>query len=107
MSSGDYKTWEEIREHLIPPAVRENLQLPPVWASVQDHRARIVANPTDHQLRGELIEDLKQVLLRFYPDRDWGQLRGEQRRQRRRFIGFLSAVSLTLLVLCVALAGLA
>src|SRR5215469_10087889 len=99
ISSGDYNTWEEIREHLLPPTVRDNLESVPVWASVQDHRARIIAKPLDHQLRGELIEDLKQVLLRFYPDRDWGQLRGAERRQRQHFIWFLSAVGLTFLVL--------
>ena len=99
ISFGDYETWEEIREHLVPPAVRENLQLASVWASVKDHCARIVANPTDYQLRGELIEDLKQVLLRFYPGRDWGQLRGEEQRQQRNFIWFLSVVALTFLML--------
>jgi WD40 repeat protein len=104
ISSGSHKEWEwkEIREHLVPPAVRDNLQSAPVWASIQDRRNRIIANPTDHQLREEVIEDLKQVLLRFYPDRDWGQLRGEERSQRRRAIWLLSGVSLLLLVLSVA-----
>src|SRR5262249_44496840 len=60
---------------------------------------RIVANPTEHHLREELIEDLKQVLLRFYPSRDWGQLRGEERRQRRRAIQLLFGTTLVFLTL--------
>jgi hypothetical protein len=107
ISSGDYQTWEDIREHLVPPAVRDSLQSEPVWASVKDHRARIVANPGDHQLRGELIEDLKQVLLRFYPGRDWGQLRGQERKQRRRLIWVLSVAGLTFLVLTLSAIGFA
>jgi len=75
VSSGDGKTWDRIREHLIPPSVRANLQSAPIWASIEDRRRRIVANPTDPQLHEGLIEDMRQVLLSFYPDRDWGQLR--------------------------------
>jgi hypothetical protein len=107
ISSGDYQTWEEIREHLVPPTVRDSLQSAPVWASVKDHRATIVASPTNHQLRGELIEDLKQVLLRFYPGRDWGQLRGQERKQRRRLIWVLSAAALSFLVLALTAVGFA
>jgi len=107
ISSGNYKEWgwEEIREHLVPPAVRDNLRSAPVWASVQDRRDRIISNPTEHHLHEELIEDLKQVLLRFYPGRDWGQLRGEERRQRRHLIWFLLAVSLIFLALALTAAG--
>ena len=72
---------------------------PPVWAPIQDRHDRIVANPTEHHLREELIEDLKQVLLRFYPSRDWGQLCGEERRQRRRAIQLLFGTTLLFLTL--------
>jgi WD40 repeat protein len=102
VSSGDCKTWEEIRDHLLPPTVRDNLTSPPVWASLQHRRDRILTNPNNHRLREELVEDLKQVLLRFYPTRDWGQLRGEERSQRRRALGLLSATALVFLVLAVA-----
>ncbi|HEU0141346.1 MAG TPA: hypothetical protein VFQ79_16605 [Bryobacteraceae bacterium] len=99
ISSGDAEGWEEIRECLIPPSLRMNLPSAPVWASIRQRRDRILANPADQRLRAELIEDLKQVFLRFYPDRDWGQLRGEERSQRRRVLGLLSCVSLLLMTL--------
>jgi hypothetical protein len=107
VSSGDCETWEEIRDHLLPPAVRNNLASEPLWVPLQHHRHKILANPNHYQLREELIEDLKQVLLRFYPARDWGQLRGEERSQRRRAIGILSGVALLFLVLAVAAIGFA
>jgi hypothetical protein len=93
ITSGDYKEWEEIREHLLPAAVRDNLQSVPVWASIKARRDRIIDSPTDRRLHGELIEDIQQVLLQFYPGRDWGQLRGEERRLRWYLISFLSAVA--------------
>jgi len=102
LTSGDAKTWEEIRDRLLPPSVRDHLAKPPVWASLRERRDRILANPKDHRLRAALIEDLKQVLLAFYPDRDWGQLRGEERSQRRRAMGFLLATVLVFFVLAVA-----
>ena len=48
---------------------------------------------------GQLVEDLKQVLLRFYPGRDWGQLRGEERAQRRRTVRLVSGAAALLLLL--------
>lgn len=107
VTSGDCKTWDEIRSHLLPPAIRQNLTSEPIWVPLQHRRDRIQADPNNHLLRGELIEDLKQVLLRFYPGRDWGQLRGEERTQRRRLIWFLLAVGSLLLVLALATLGFA
>jgi hypothetical protein len=59
VSSGDCTTWEEIRHHLLPPAVGNNLASEPLWVSLQHHRNKILANPNAYQLRGELVEDLK------------------------------------------------
>jgi hypothetical protein len=107
VSSSDCKTWEEIRDHLLPPALGSNLASEPLWVPLQHHRNEIFANPNAHQIRGELIEDLKQVLPRFYPTRDWGQLRGEERSRRRRAIGILSGLALLFLALAVAAVGFA
>lgn len=101
VSAGECKTWEEIRDKALPAAVRSNLTSEPLWVSLQQRRDKILANPKDQQLRGELVEDLKQVLLRFYPDRDWEQLCGEERSQRRRAIGFWSGAALLFLALAV------
>jgi WD40 repeat protein len=101
-----YNTWNEVRTHLIPPAIREHLSQEPLWISLSERREQIIANPRSEALRGEIAEDLKQVLLRFYPTRDWGQLRGEERAQRRRALGAISGVALTLFLLASAAVGL-
>jgi len=102
VTAGGCKTWEEIRQHLLPVAVSNNLVTEPLWISLERRRREIQENPNGHQLRGELIEDLKQLLLRLYPDRDWGQLRGEERSQRRRAIGLMSGLALLFLMLALA-----
>jgi hypothetical protein len=107
ITAGDCKTWAEISQYLLPVAVRDNLETEPLWIPLQHRRAEIEANSNSHQLRGELIEDLKQILLRLYPDRDWGQLRGEERSQRRRAIGLISGLALLFLILALAAIGAA
>ena len=107
VSCGDCTSWEEVRDHLLPAAVRNSLTSEPLWVPLKHRRGTILANPNDHRLREELVEDLKQVLLRFHPGRDWGQLRGEERAQRRRVIAILSGLALLFLVLAMTAAGLA
>ena len=107
VSSGNGDNWQKIREHLLPPAVSTNLTSEPLWVSLQHRRAQILASPNDHQVRGELIEDLKQVLLRLYPTRDWAHLCGEERSQRRRAIGLLSVTAILFLALSLVAFGLA
>ena len=102
VTAGECQTWEEIREQLLPPSMRNALAGEPLWLPLQHRRSRILGRPNQHQLREELVEDLKQILLRLYPGRDWGQLRGEERSQRRRAIGLLSAVAMLFLVLAMA-----
>jgi hypothetical protein len=87
VTAGGCKTWDEIGQHLLPVAVGNNLATEPLWIPLEHRRREIQANQNGHQLRGELTEDLKQLLLRLYPDRDWGKLRCEERSQRRRAIG--------------------
>src|SRR6516165_3271636 len=101
VSSGNCKDWAEIRDHLVPAAVRDNLTSEPVWTSLAPRRDKIIANPKNNQVREQLVEDLKQVLLRFYPNRDWGELRGEERSQRRRALSLIMSVSFLLLALTV------
>jgi hypothetical protein len=50
------------------------------------------------------LKTSSQILLRFYPTRDWGQLRGEERSQRRRAIGLLAALFLALALAAVGFA---
>jgi WD40 repeat protein len=107
VTAGQCQTWEDIRDQLLPPAMRDNLTQQPLWVPLQHRRAQFWDDPNRHQLREELVEDLKQVLLRFYPGRDWGQLCGEERAQRRPAVGLLSGVALVFLLLAVAAAGFA
>jgi WD40 repeat protein len=107
VTAGDDKTWDEICDHLLPPAVRSNLTTEPLWVPIQARRSEILADPSNQELRGELVEDLKQILLRLYPGRDWGQLRGEERSQRRQAIGLMSGLALLFLVLASAAVGFA
>jgi hypothetical protein len=58
ISFGDFKTWKEIRHHLLPPSIRASLTGTPLWISLHNPHERILANPADHQLREELVEDL-------------------------------------------------
>jgi WD40 repeat protein len=85
VTTGAARTWPEIRDHLLPPVVAKNLAAEPLWVSLQHRRESILASTKDRQLHKDLTEDFKQIFLRFYPDRDWSELRGEERRHRRRF----------------------
>ena len=99
VSSGEFRTWKESHEYLLPPTLPKNLHTEPLWISLQHRRERMIVTPDDQQLRGELIEDLKQLLLRFYPSHDWDQLRGQERLQRQRARWLVSGIILLLLAL--------
>ena len=105
VTAGEPKTWDEIRDHLLPSAVRSNLATEPLWIPLHLRRREILARPNSNEVRGQLIEDLRQVLLCLYPGHDWGQLRGEERSQRRRAIGLMSGLALLFLVLAMAALG--
>jgi hypothetical protein len=99
ITAGEFGTWDGIRDHLLPEAVRNNLRTTPLWADVRQRREEILANPDDQTLRATLIEDLRQVFLRLYPGHTWEELQGEERSQRHRLIGILSGIALLFLVL--------
>ena len=102
VTDGKCNSWEQIRENLLPSSIRANITGSPIWASLEARRSSILNNPKSPHLRGEIVEDLKQIFLAFFPGRDWGYLRGEERRQRRRLIAILCGVALTFLVLAMA-----
>lgn len=97
VTSGDGRTWEDIRCRLLPPSLAANLLEEPLFVLLQDRRQRILTDPGG--VREELIEDLKQVLLRLHPGRTWGELRGEERRHRRNALTLLTVVTAALLAL--------
>ena len=107
VTAGEGQAWEEISKQLLPPSISTGLTDSPLWVCLQRRRASILNNPNRPQLREELVEDLKQVLLRFYPGRDWGELRGEERSQRRRAVGLLAGFALLLLLLAATAVGFA
>jgi len=102
VTSGGFSDWDSIRKELLPPTVRNGLLSEPLWIPLQHRRNQILAKRSSHDTRSHLIEDLKQVILCLYPERDWGQLRGEERRQRRRALGLMSVVAFLLLSLAIA-----
>ena len=106
VTADEQKNWDEIRDHLLPSAVRRNLATEPLWIPLHHRRKEILASPNSREVRGQLIEDLRQVLLCLYPGHDWGQLRGEERSQRRRALGLMSGLALLFLVLALAALGL-
>lgn len=103
---GDYNTWPEVREHLVPATIRQKLS-EPLLASITDLRPKIVNAPKRERtaVMGALTERLNQAILRFYPGRNWGDLRGQERLIRRRAILLLSGAALLLLMLASAAVG--
>ncbi len=107
VTAGEPQSWKDISERLLPPSFGVHLAKEPLWISLQ-HRRDAILNASDRaRIREEVTEDLKQVLLRFYPGRDWGQLQGDERTQRRRVIELLSATAILLLILAGAAVGFA
>ena len=70
VTDGNSENWPHIREQLLPRSVANNLQGAPVWASLTGRRSTILHDPRGQRVRGEVIEDLKQVLLTFFPGHD-------------------------------------
>ena len=99
ITAGEGDSWQEIRQRLLPPSLRHHLVTTPLWVSLRGRRSGMLEKRRSAALREELVEDLKQILLRFYPDRDWSQLRGQERAQRRLLLATLSSASLLFLVL--------
>lgn len=103
VTSGAAETWMEIEQKALPQALTGRLS-EPVTASIVKRRAEILADPNSEQLKGELIEELKQVLLQLHDPLDWGQLRGKERERRRRALTLLVSV-LSLILTLIGVAG--
>jgi hypothetical protein len=61
VTGGQFQTWESIRDHLLPPSIKNNLTGEPLWVALQHRREQIQDNPDRDQLREEIVEDLKQI----------------------------------------------
>jgi tetratricopeptide (TPR) repeat protein len=95
--------WEEIRDHLLPPALRNYFATTePLWLPLAHRRAEILRDPGSANLRGEMIEDLKQLFLRLYPGTTWEQLHGEERSQKRRAMSLLAGLAALFLLAAVS-----
>jgi tetratricopeptide (TPR) repeat protein len=101
-------TWTDIRDTLLPPTLRRHFaSVEPLWIPLYHRRAEILADPHGERVRGQVIEDLKQIFLCFYPGATWEELRGEERSQKRRAMGLMGgAAALFLLAALMILAEL-
>src|SRR5262249_46472033 len=102
VTAGEFNSWDDVRERTLPAAVRTNLTSEPLWIPLQHRCAEILAPSNRPLLRGQLIEDLKQIFLRLHAPRTWEELHGEERAQRRRVLWMMSVVASVFLVLAVA-----
>ncbi len=92
ITSGSYDGWTAIRDTALPPSLREYLLEPPLWVDISARRGAMTAIPPQADIYHQLTEDLAQVILTFYPDMDWGLLRGQEGVQRRRALTLIGAV---------------
>lgn len=104
VTGGEFNSWDDVRHRALPAALRTNLASEPLWIPLQHRRAEILAATNRRLLRGQLIEDLKQIFLRLHAPRTWEELHGEERIQRRRALWMMSATASVLLVLAVVAA---
>jgi tetratricopeptide (TPR) repeat protein len=96
--------WYEIRDRLLPPALKAHFaETEPVWVSLDHRRQDILSDPRSERLRGQAIEDLKQLFLRLYAGTTWEELQGEERAQKRRAMGLMAGVTALFLVAALAI----
>jgi hypothetical protein len=107
VTAGDFGSWKEISDKLLPPSIRTNLSSEPLWVSLRHRRTDILTDPRDTKLHGQLVEDSKQVLLRLHAPQTWEELQGEERAQRRRTLRIMSFATLIFFVLSIGAAVLA
>jgi len=107
VTAGEFETWEEMREKLLPPSVGDGLGGEPTWTDLRSLRTEIVSRPSGGKLREQMVEKLRQVFLRLYEPQSWEELQGEERSQRRRAWGIMSVVTSAFLVLAVVAIGFA
>ena len=89
VTGGGFGNWDqaaiEVSHH---PCERTFNRSPCTSACPRNAVRRCARVAQRFRVREELTEDLKQLFLR-YPGKDWGQLRGEERSQRRRALTLL------------------
>ena len=107
VTDGEFKSWDEIRDRLLPAAVRTNLGSEPLWTPLQHRRSEILTNPNNQTLHALLVEDLKQVFLRLHAPRTWEELHGQERAQKRRALTIVWTFALVFLSLALAAGGFA
>ena len=82
VTGGEWLEWEDIRTRLPPPRSPEIWSVNPFGPDPGSSRRN--ARQKDHcvltLLEGQITEDLRQILLRFYLSQDWSQLRGKKDR---------------------------
>lgn len=94
--------WDHVHDRLVPPSLQKNLESAPLWIDLSAHCQKIRGNPS-HYVKGEITEALSQLILAFYPGKSWPELRGEERRLRRRTMALVwSAVAALALTSAVA-----
>lgn len=101
LTDGDFQSWDDVRPNALPPSLAAKLRDAPLWINLAHRRDEILAGSSDPKLQEKLVEELKQVILRFYPGREWGELRGQERIQRQRALGLLFGTGALLLSLTV------
>ena len=96
--------WNDIRDHLLPPALRTHFATSePLWLPLAHRRHEILNDPGSASLRGAMIEDLKQLFLRLYPGTTWEELHGEERSQKRRAMSLLGGLAALFLLAALSL----
>lgn len=101
VTRGSTESWDKIRDNLLPPEVIRGLSGEPLWIPLQHRRDEILSDPGSSKLQGEVVEDLKQVLLRLHAPATWEELHGIERARRRRALWAVSAVALVMLTLAI------
>jgi len=104
VTDGDYPDWESIRADALPPTLCEKMKWTPLWIDISRWRSRIAI--TSHAaLVKSLHEELRQLVLLFYPGKSWSELLGEERTQRRKALRLVWTAVLSLsLITAVAVA---
>jgi formylglycine-generating enzyme required for sulfatase activity len=83
VTESGYSTWLEIRQRLLPQTLRKHMSSPPLWLDISQESLSLRDKSTAFS-KGQMIEALSQVFLTLYPGMSWPELRGEERRHRRR-----------------------
>lgn len=99
VTKGRYASWPEIRDSALPPTLRTQLPRPPIWLDVSPMRERMLRDPNNPRLWGELTERLQQLLMTFHPGQTWESLQGEERQHRRNALRLAIGVVSVVLVL--------